>query len=73
MAKAFDYFIDEFDKFAKSDDQESLLELLKHRLIERRRDEILADCKQALKDHKSGKCQSGTVEDLIYGDFKPNA
>ncbi|HOD39073.1 MAG: hypothetical protein BWY32_02921 [bacterium ADurb.Bin243] len=73
MAKTFDYFIDEFDKFTNSEDQESLLDILKRKLAEKRRDEILADCKQAVKDYKAGKCQSGTVDDLIYGEFKSNA
>ena len=73
MAKTFDYFIDEFDKLSSSEEQETLLGLLKRKLVEKRRDEILSDCRRAVKDYKSGKCQSSTVDEIVYGVFESNA
>jgi hypothetical protein len=46
------------------DEREELLEVLKMRLIEDRREEIAANAQQAIQDVKEGKAIVGTVEDL---------
>lgn len=46
------------------DDREELLETLRMRLIEDRRDEIAANARQAVQDVKEKRAKLGTVEDL---------
>ena len=47
------------------EDQEMLLGLLNKRLIERRRDEIAQNIKQAQEDYDKGKLFRGSVNDVI--------
>lgn len=46
------------------DDREELLETLRMRLIEDRRDEIAVNARQAVQDVKEKRAKLGTVEDL---------
>jgi hypothetical protein len=46
------------------DDREELLEVLRVRLIEDRRDEIAANAKQVVLDVRRKRAEIGTVEDL---------
>ncbi|HSS75739.1 MAG TPA: hypothetical protein VLV54_03250 [Thermoanaerobaculia bacterium] len=39
------------------DEQTTLIEVLRHRITERRRDELARDIKQARREFDSGKCQ----------------
>jgi len=46
------------------DDQETLIDLIRHRLIERRRDEIARNAQETLQAVRDGRAQYGSVEDL---------
>ena len=46
------------------DDREELLEILRMRIAEQRRDEIAANAKEALQAVKEKRAKFGTVEDL---------
>ena len=46
------------------DQRESLLEIVKHRLIEERRDRLARSIKEARGEYKRGEFKRGTVEDL---------
>ncbi|MBU1054473.1 MAG: hypothetical protein KKC46_11680 [Proteobacteria bacterium] len=46
------------------DDREELLEILRMRVAEERRDEIAANAKEALQAVQEKRAQFGTVEDL---------
>ena len=46
------------------DDREELLEVLRMRLIEDRRDEIAANAKQVVRDVREKRAKIGTIEDL---------
>lgn len=53
------------------DEQETLLEIVKKRLVERRRDEIAHNARQTLKAVKENKAQYGDIDDLkkdLLGD-----
>ena len=45
--------------------RESLVEIVKHRLTEDRRDRIAQSIKEAREEYKRGEIKRGTVEDLI--------
>jgi len=45
--------------------RESLIEIVKHRLIEERRNRIAQSIKEAGEEYKRGETKRGTVEDLI--------
>jgi len=47
------------------DQRESLLEIVKHRLIEERRDRLARSIKEARGEYKRGEFKRGTVEDLM--------
>ena len=46
------------------DDREEVLEILKRRLAEQRRDEIASNAREALQAVKEKRAKYGTVEDL---------
>jgi hypothetical protein len=46
------------------DDQETLIDLIRHRLIERRRGEIARNAEETLQAVRDGRAQYGSVEDL---------
>ena len=46
------------------DQRESLLEIVKHRLIEERRDRLARSIKEARGEYERGEFKRGTVEDL---------
>ena len=47
------------------DQRESLLEIVKNRLIEERRDRLALSIKKAKKEYVKGQIRRGTVEDLM--------
>jgi DNA-binding NtrC family response regulator len=47
------------------DEQEMLLNIIKQRHIERRREKILRDSRETLRAYKKGLAKTGTVADLI--------
>ena len=46
------------------DDQETLVDLIRHRLVERRRAEIARYAEETLQAVRDGRAQYGSVEDL---------
>lgn len=47
------------------EDQEILIDVIRKRLIEKRRDELAQSIKQAQKDYGEGNVFRGTIEDVI--------
>ena len=47
------------------EDQETLIAILKNRLRERRRAELLKDIREAEKEFREGKCQPATPDELM--------
>ena len=47
------------------DEQEDLINIVRHRQIERRREEIAANIAQARQEYQQGKVYRGTVDDVI--------
>jgi hypothetical protein len=46
------------------DDQETLIDLIRHRLIEKRRAEIALNAEETLQAVHDGRAQYGSIEDL---------
>jgi hypothetical protein len=46
------------------DDQETLMDLIRHRLVETRRAEIARNAEETLQAVRDGRAQYGSVEDL---------
>ena len=46
------------------DDQGTLIDLIRHRLVERRRAEIARNAEETLQAVRDGRAQYGSVEDL---------
>jgi hypothetical protein len=47
------------------EEQEALIEVLHHRLIERRRDELARDIQQANEEFDAGRCRPVTPKELM--------
>jgi hypothetical protein len=47
------------------DDQEILLDILKKRHIEQKRQRIVREVREAQREHKKGLTKRGTIEDLM--------
>jgi len=47
------------------DQRESLLEIVKNRLIEERRDKLALSIKRAKKEYAKGEIRRGTIDDLM--------
>ncbi len=47
------------------DQRESLLEIVRHRLIEERRDKLALSIKKAKREYQKGEIRRGTVDDLM--------
>jgi hypothetical protein len=47
------------------EEQELIIEILKNRYREKRREEILENAKKSLEEHKKGLTSKGTVADLL--------
>ena len=45
--------------------RESLMDILKRRLMEERRDRLAQNIKEAREEYKRGKIRKGTVDDLM--------
>lgn len=45
--------------------RESLIEIVKHRLIEERRDHLYQSIKEAREEYSRGEIKRGTVDDLM--------
>ena len=47
------------------EDQEVLLEVLRSRIIEQRREELLSEVREAQKEYKTGQVKPGTVDEIM--------
>ena len=47
------------------DDQQILMDIINKRIIEQRRDELVADMKESLEAYRKGEVRIGTVDDLL--------
>ncbi|MEI8003011.1 MAG: hypothetical protein WCG94_01615 [Methanothrix sp.] len=47
------------------DDQEILVEIIRKRIIEQRREELVSDMEESLEAYKKGEIRIGTVDDLL--------
>ena len=56
--------LDKFDKLSITD-QEAILEIERKRLIERKRELLVAEVKEAEKEYKDGKYIEGDAETLM--------
>jgi len=45
--------------------QENLIEIIRHRLIEHRREVVAKNIKEAKEEYSRGEVKSGTVDDLM--------
>ena len=45
--------------------QDELIDIIRRRNIERRREEIVQDIKEARAEYARGECRQGSVEDLM--------
>lgn len=60
----FDEVLDMIDSLSV-EQRESLIEIVKSRLIEERRDRLGKSIKKARREYKHGKASRGTVDDLM--------
>jgi hypothetical protein len=63
-ASKFNEILEQIDSLS-IDDQEILIDLVKRRLIERRRDEIAENITKSHQEYQSGEVFRGSVEDVI--------
>lgn len=47
------------------DEQQSLVEVVRHRLVEQRREELAKNIVEAKEDYRRGKVKRGTIETLL--------
>jgi hypothetical protein len=47
------------------DDQSMLVEIINKRIIEKRREELVADLEESLEDYRRGEVRRGAVDDLL--------
>jgi hypothetical protein len=60
----FSEILDEVDKLPIRD-QESIRDILAKRIIERRREQIAGEIKEARGEYKTGQCKPATAEELM--------
>jgi len=61
---ALDEILDKVDEIPL-EDQDILVELIRNRYKEKRREEILANARQTLEEYNKGLTSKGTVSDLL--------
>ena len=47
------------------DDQQILMDIINRRIIEQRRDELVADMEESLEAYRKGEVRVGTVDDIL--------
>jgi len=47
------------------DDREILMDIINRRIIEQRREELVADMEESLQAYRKGEVRIGTVDDLL--------
>ncbi len=60
----FDETLDIIESFPE-DQRESIVEIVKHRLTEERREQLAQTIKEAREEYARGEVRRGTVDDLI--------
>ncbi len=60
----FDEALDIIESFPE-DQRESIVEIVKHRLAEERREQLAQTIKEAREEYARGEVRRGTVDDLI--------
>lgn len=60
----FNEILEEADKLSL-DEQEALLEILNHRIINRRRKELAREIEEAQREFQEGKTQAASPDELI--------
>jgi len=60
----FNQILDIIDTLSP-DEQEDLINIVRHRQIEKRREEIANNIKQARQDYQNGMVFRGTVDDIL--------
>ena len=63
-AATFDEALDIIESFPE-DQRESIVEIVKRRLTEERREQLAQTIKEAREEYASGEVRRGTVDDLI--------
>ncbi len=63
MSTPFQEALDHVDRLSVTD-QEALVEIVRKRLIEQRRDEIAVNARSTLQAFREGRASYGTVDDL---------
>jgi hypothetical protein len=63
MASRFQQAIDVVESLPP-EDQETLIELIRHRLVERRREDVARNAAETLQAVREGRARYGSVEDL---------
>lgn len=64
MNVAIDTILDEISRYSLND-KEMILDIVRRRLVEEKRERIHREYKKATKDHRSGKTKTGSVDDLF--------
>jgi hypothetical protein len=64
QARQFNQILEMIDHLSL-DEQEDLINIVRHRQIERRREEIAVNIAQADQEYQQGKVFRGTVDDVI--------
>jgi hypothetical protein len=62
--KTFDEALEIIESFPE-DQRESIIEIVRRRLIEERREQLAQTVKEAREEYARGEFRSGTVDDLI--------
>lgn len=62
--RSFGEVLDAADRLS-SEEKETLIDILRRRLIEHARTQLARDAKEAEKEFKEGKCQPATPSDLM--------
>jgi hypothetical protein len=62
--KTFAQVLDSADELGV-EEQESLVEVLRHRLAERRRDALVEAVKSARREFEEGRCQPATPKQIV--------
>ncbi len=62
--KTFDEALEIIESFPE-DQRESIIEIVKRRLIEERREQLAQTVKEAREEYARGEVRSGTVDDLM--------
>lgn len=60
----FDQILDIIDTLS-FEEQNDLIDIVKHRQIEKRREEIAANISQSRKDYQNGDVFRGSIDDII--------